>query len=237
MTIRQDYRFTIYDKPTRKELPIGKVRSDGTCYGTVKTSYGFTGLDASVYQVISPTGAADAPWLQVGSDLYTGTCLYYTGMFGSYSGTNQIIDCHFDPSHVGASGADHGEYYGLQFRTDSSDDSQTLKFSPDLIIKIEDDINDLGITGTSTPNVYQGPQGETGLPRAAGATGAQGYTGLDGGFVAQGYTGVQGETGSQGETGAQGFTGVQGETGTQGAQGFTGVQGETGLQGIDGEEG
>jgi hypothetical protein len=57
----------------------------------------------------------------------------------------------------------------------------------------------------------------------AGATGAQGASGVKGDTGAQGASGIKGDTGSQGasgikgDTGAQGASGVKGDTGTSGA--------------------
>lgn len=99
-----------------------------------------------------------------------------------------------------------------------------------------------GITGFGATGLqgFTGVQGNTGVQ---GATGVQGQTGVQGNTGVQGVTGLVGQTGAQGttglvgQTGSQGVTGLVGQTGSQGNTGLQGTQGNTGVQGIQGNQG
>jgi hypothetical protein len=243
MSIRQELRHTIFDRQIMSYLPVVETKHDQTAYGSIKTPSGFTGLQAEVYRIAEPTGL-NSPWLILGDDLYTGTILSYTGL-------GQIIDWQFHPAQVGITGAQHGQHYGISFDTDGS---TSIQYSPDIIVSIVDVFEDYGLEPVPDEyNVWQGPQGTTGLQGSIGtqgvtgavglgATGLQGETGVSFGVGDTGPQGTQGATGSQGETGIQGITGLQGtaglngETGvgSQGVTGLSGSVGSTGSQGVTG---
>ena len=145
MTIRQDFKYTIYNKPTKQELPSCKVKSTATAYGTINTAYPFTGISSSLYQLAAPTGVG-CPWMKIGNELKTPENLFVTGM-------DSKISWQLDPSLIvaGVTGAQHGQVFGLEIRTDEADTSITKKYSPDIMIHIEDSIIDAGLTGISTP--------------------------------------------------------------------------------------
>lgn len=151
--IRNDYKHTIYDRAiSSTELPIVSVKSNSTAYGSVQTAYGFTGIQPSLYQLGSPTGAGD-PYIQVGTDLLSSDNLFYTGL-------NKRIDWQFDPSYVvidGVTGAQHGQLFGLSLNTDVSSTADTKKYSPDIVIHVLDNIANYGLTGITDPYVATVP--------------------------------------------------------------------------------
>ena len=105
--ISESIGYSIYGKTVTDRPVLVECKPEATVQGEIHLSANADVFSASVYQTQSPTGVDK--YEALGSDLFTGTILGYTGL-------NSDIAFTFVPSEINSpTGAIDGEYYGLKF--------------------------------------------------------------------------------------------------------------------------
>ena len=104
--IKEDLEYTIYGKKASDRPVLAQCKPDATLQGTVHFNRSMDVYAAEVYAVQSPTGVS--AYETVGSNLYTGSILGFTG-YGSDAAFT------FVPSSINTpTGAIDGELYGIK---------------------------------------------------------------------------------------------------------------------------
>lgn len=137
--INKEFKHNIFGKTIVGNAEI-TAKSKETIFGEINIPQGFSGLQATIYKLATPTGT-NSPWIKSSSDLATTDNLFYTGLNNTYTGISDVIQWQLDPTYLvpGITGAQHGDIYGLEFITDATHTAMTKKHVTDIIINISDE--------------------------------------------------------------------------------------------------